>query len=483
MIKVLLINPPLTVTERYGTEMKEFGGVSEPLGLAYIAGNLEKNGFRVGIVDAPPQEVSIEDIVTHHIDEEITLVGITFLSPMFDSVRKLANRIKELHPNVKIIVGGPHPSALPEDTLKEIQSIDYVCIGEGERTIVEVAEFLSGEREIKDIKGLAYKNSNGVRINEPRPIEKNLDTLPKPSRHLLPMTKYKLTGSRTKGSVFCPTIILARGCPFDCQFCSHPFGKTFRHHSVERIIGEIEELVENYGTRQINFEADTLTIDKRFVVELCQRIIDRKLDISWTCESRMDTIDEEMLRIMKKAGCWQISYGVESGSQRLLDIIHKGITKEKVIETFKITKKIGISIRGFFMLGLPTETVEESYQTIKFAKKLNPLWAQFTVTIPYPGTPMFAQLDKEGSIRHYDWSNYNTWGGWADKMLPYVPEGRTENELKNLQKKAMRMYYMRPGAFFNQLKTISSYDDIKKLAKGFIILVKTKMEANRELKG
>lgn len=153
------------------------------------------------------------------------------------------------------------------------------------------------------------------------------------------------------------------------------------------MIEELKELKRDYNVDQVNFEADTLTLNKRFIRELCEGIVQRGLDIRWTCESRVDTVDEYMLKVMKDAGCWQISYGVESGSQRLLDLIHKGTKKEKAMETFALTKKLGI--RGFFMLGLPTETAEESMETIQFAKELDPLWAQFTITVPYPGTPMF----------------------------------------------------------------------------------------------
>lgn len=272
---------------------------------------------------------------------------------------------------------------------------------------------------------------------------------------------------------------MARGCPFDCQYCSHPFGRTFRHHSVDRVIEELRELKQDYNVNQVNFEADTLTINKRFIKELCEGIVQHGLDIRWTCESRVDTVTESMLKYMKNAGCWQISYGVETGSQRLLDLIHKDTTKTKVMETFALTKKLGITIRGFFMLGLPTETAEESMETIQFAKELDPLWAQFTITVPYPGTPIFKQLDSEGKIMHYRWSHYNTWGGWANRQLPFVPEGRTEEELKSLQKKAMRMYYLAPKVLVKSIKSISSISDIMKYINGFIVLVKTAVEKNR----
>jgi anaerobic magnesium-protoporphyrin IX monomethyl ester cyclase len=480
MLKTLLINPPYSLEERYGGSLKSFGAMTEPMGLAYLSGSLESNQLPVEILDAPAMGFQIDEVADKVNHGSFHLVGITFLTPMFDVIRDLTHRIKESCHRVKIIVGGPHPTALPERTLNELPDIDFVCVGEGEKTIVDVIKYLDGENRIEKINGLVYRKGKEIVKNPPRKFESDLDSIPKPTRHLLPMEKYQLTASRTKGSTHCPTIIVARGCPFDCQYCSHPFGRTFRHHSVDRVIEELRELKQDYNVNQVNLEADTLTINKRFIKELCEGIVQSGLDIRWTCESRVDTVTESMLRYMKNAGCWQISYGVESGSQRLLDLIHKDTTKTKVTETFALTKKIGITIRGFFMLGLPTETAEESMETIQFAKELDPLWAQFTLTVPYPGTPMFKQLDSEGKIMHYRWSHYNTWGGWANRQLPFVSEGRTEEELKSLQKRAMRMYFLRPKVLVKSIKSISSISDIMKYIHGFIVLVKTAFEKNRE---
>jgi radical SAM superfamily enzyme YgiQ (UPF0313 family) len=475
-IKTLLINPPYTLKDRYGKSMKSFGAVTEPMGLAYLAGSLESKNFLVQILDAPASGIQMPEIVNTVKEGEFDLVGITFLTPMFDAVKRLVQSIRESCPEIKIIVGGAHPSALPKRTMEELPEVNYLCFGEGEKTILDVVEHLKGDLALQEIDGLAYRNNGQIVVNDPRAFETDLDLIPKPARHLLPMEKYNLTASRTKGSGFCPTIIVARGCPFNCQYCSHQFGRTFRHRSVDSIIEELKELTASYDAGQVNFEADTLTINKKFVMALCHKIIEEGIRIRWTCESRIDTVDEEMLDIMKKAGCWQISYGVESGSQRLLDLIQKGVTKEKVRESFRLTKKAGITIRAFYMLGLPTETKEESMETIQFAKKLDTLWAQFTVTIPYPGTPMFNQLDAEGKIRHYDWTDYNTWGGWAGKKPPYVPEGRTEEEIRGLQKKAIRLFYMRPKVFLRFMMSISSPSDILKYLNGFLVLLKSAVE-------
>jgi radical SAM superfamily enzyme YgiQ (UPF0313 family) len=433
--------------------MEAFGAVTEPMGLAYLAGSLESRNFSVQILDAPASGSQISDIIAAIKEGNFDLIGITFLTPMFYAVRTLVQRIRESSPGIKIIVGGAHPSALPKRTMEELPEIDYLCFGEGEKTIIDVVKHLNGDLSLSKIEGLAYRDNAQVCVNTPRSFETDLDLIPKPARHLLPMEKYSLTASRTKGSGFCPTIIVARGCPFNCQYCSHQFGRTFRHRSAESIIEELKEIKTNYDVDQVNFEADTLTINKTFIKELCERIIQEKIDIRWTCESRIDTVDE-----------------------RLLELIQKGVTKEKVRESFRLTKKAGITIRAFYMLGLPTETEAESMETIKFAKELDTLWAQFTVTIPYPGTPMFDQLDADGKIRHHDWTDYNTWGGWAGKKLPYVPEGRTEEEIKSLQKKAIRLFYMRPKVFLRFMMSISSPSDILKYINGFMVLLKSVVE-------
>ncbi|MBF0413800.1 MAG: radical SAM protein, partial [Desulfamplus sp.] len=240
---------------------------------------------------------------------------------------------------------------------------------------------------------------------------------------------------------------------------------------------EIDILIKTYNISQLNIEADTLTANKKFLKELCHNLIEKGINrkISWTCESRVDTVNEEILMLMKQAGCWQISYGVETGNQRLLDMINKSVSLEQVEDVFRLTKKIGISIRGFFMLGLPTETPAESLQTIRFAKKLDPLWAQFTLTIPYPGTKMFNDLDQKGLIKNYDWNDYNTWSGWKGQTtLPYVSQGRTVEELVKLQKMALRQFYLRPSVVLRFILNIKSLNDLMKYFQGFIVLVKSK---------
>ncbi|MBW2634762.1 MAG: cobalamin-dependent protein [Deltaproteobacteria bacterium] len=475
---VVLINPPLSLADRYGKDMQKFGAVSEPLGLAYIAAYLETVDVPVRIIDAPALKLGIDDVIEDLSRQVDAVVGITLLTPAFKVVADLCSAIKQSFPDRVIVLGGAHPTALPERTLQEIPAVDIVCIGEGEVSMSEiVSDSLRKDRRLNVINGICYRDEQEIIMTEMRTAVRDLDLIPPPARHLLPMEKYHLTASRVSGAGFCPTIIVARGCPFSCTYCSRTFGKTFRAHSIDRIISEIKSLIADYGVKQINVEADTLTVKNKFITELCNALIEQKISekVKWTCESRVDTVNENLLRLMKQAGCWQISYGVETGTQRLLDMINKSVSLQQIEDIFALTKRIGISIRGFFMLGLPSETREDSLATIAFAKKLDPLWAQFTVTVPYPGTKMFDDLDSSGKIRNYDWSTYNTWSGWKERQaLPFVAEGRTMEELVKLQKQALRQFYVRPKVIFRFLKNMRSIYDLQKYLVGFYVLAKSK---------
>lgn len=474
---VVLVSPPITLEDRYGKDMKNFGAVTEPLGLAYLAACLEEENIPVKMIDAPAENLNTAGVV-QKIDDAVSLVGISVLTPSFGVVRHLCNAIKSKFPAKKIILGGPHCTALPERTLSEIQTADFVCFGEGEFTLKALA--MHRETDPLDaIAGLCYRDQHGKIVrNAPRAYVGDIDRIPMPARHLLPMKRYHLTASRVEGDSYCPTVIVARGCPFKCTYCSHSFGRKIRYHSVDRIINEIQFLMDEYQITRVNLEADTLTASKSFVSRLCDRLVRSGISktVKWTCESRVDTVTEKMLRQMKNAGCWQISYGIETGCQRLLNSINKSISLKQVEETVRLTHETGIKVRGFFMLGLPTETKSESLETIDFAIKLNPQWAQFTITIPYPGTPMFDALDQQGKIRHYNWPEYNTWSGWKKStQLPYVGDGRELEELLALQKTALRKFYFRPAVFFRFLLSIRSFSEFRKYAMGFFVLVKSRL--------
>jgi len=447
-VRVLLINPSLSREQRYGKDLAQFGPCSEPLGLAYVAGALEQAGHEVRIWDG-----QIEGMWPWQWNAD--LIGITMNTPSFNAVKKMCKILKYDFPHIPIVLGGPHPTVMPHKTLKDIPEADMIVVGEGE------------EAEIFDLLPASICHAFPI---------KNLDSLPLPARHLLPMKQYQITASRNKGH-HAYTVIVARGCPFECAFCCRLHGRNVRFHSVDRVIQEIELLVRDYNAKEINLEADTITVNRKWMHSLCDGIIHAGLNkrVSWTCESRVDTVDEEMLRSMKAAGCWQVSYGVESGSQRLLDFIKKGITLEQVRETFAVTKRVGINIRAFFMLGIPTETREESDVTIRFARQLQANWSQFTLCTPFPGTALYEwALENEPKRLSKSWGDFKTHGGWSQGNLAYIPKGRNQEEMKSLQKQAYRRIYLRPGRVWSYLAKVRSLRQLWQGFKGAWVVLKTR---------
>lgn len=453
-MRIVLINPPYLAEERYGKDLAKLGPTSEPLGLAYLAAVLEQDGHEVFIWDAmvTPAIPRITSAISN-----ADLIGVSILTPAYDAAKKIIRFVHSIS-DAPIVVGGAHVTALPQETLKDILEVDYVVKGEGEESILEVLEAptMFGE-------GRIFTNMNIL----------NLDNLPFPARHLLPMDKYKLTASRTqRGHSY--TISVARGCPFHCTYCSRINGRKVRFRNMESILTELHYLIGKYDAKEINFEADTFTLKKSFVMNLCTEIIKSGYHkwISWTCESRVDTMDADMLKLMRAAGCWQISYGIESGNQRLLDFMKKGTNLAQIRKTIHLTEAAGIGTRAFFMLGIPTETQYESQQTIDFAKELNAEWTQFTLTVPFPGTEMYEWVQEHEPDRlSPNWSDYQTHAGWKGGPLAYVPQGRTTEEMCKLQRQAYRAVYLRPRSLRRHIKNIR-WSTLPKYARGALALLK-----------
>lgn len=479
-MNILLISPCLSTSDRYGSALGKVGPTTEPLGLAYIAAYLREKRHgkdHIEILDMAALNYGEVDLIRKLKEKEWNITGIMVLTPMYIRAKETALIIRRTSPNSKIVFGGPHLTIFPEQTLQEISEIDIGVVGEGEITFFELVDALDNKKDIAKINGVVYRAKKKVTKTSPRELTRDIDNLPIPARDLLPMKAYKPAPTYYKRL---PSYIMltSRGCPFNCAYCSKVFGTHYRFHSIDRIISEMEELIYRYGAKEIIFRDDTFTINKDHVKALCDKIMERKLHkkIKWTCMTRVNLVDYELLKLMKTAGCWSIHYGVESGSQRLLDLIQKGITIGQVKQTFRWTRISGIETKAFFMLGLPTETREESLKTIQFTKELDPDWIQVTITVPYPGTKLYDITKNDKTLRSFKWENYQTWAGWSDKELVYYPEGREPNDLKDLQTRAMREFYLRPKFIIRQLMSLRSLDNIKIYSQGALALVKSKIK-------
>ena len=289
-----------------------------PLGLAMIAAVLMENGYEVKILDLPALGLFENSLPTIIHQEKPDVVGITAMTSTISSAVSTAKKVKETNSNIAVVLGGAHATILPEETLKNAPEVDIIVRGEGEQTTLELVKVLEeNPSSINQVLGVTYREGARIKSNPSRPLILDLDALPFPAFHLLPMGKYRLHPPFGRRSPVMP-IITSRGCPYRCIFCSKSvFGRKYRSNSPDYMINEIQLLVEKFGVKEIKFYDDAFTLDKKRVVSFCTQLKERGIGIPWTCETRVNLVDEELLRIMNNSGCYMIEYGVESGNQEV----------------------------------------------------------------------------------------------------------------------------------------------------------------------
>jgi anaerobic magnesium-protoporphyrin IX monomethyl ester cyclase len=375
-----------------------------PLGLAYVAASLEKNGFQVDIFDNYLFERPIEEVKSEVKKRSPEIVGITCSSLTYSRCIETAKAVKELYPSCKVVVGGPHPSYMPQ-TMLDYTEIDYVVIGEGERAMAQLAASITkGEKEtaIAKIPGLACRISGEIVKTAPEFIS-DLDQVPFPARHLLPMKIYVRALSYLSVKPV-DTMSVLRGCPYKCAYCETKelWGASCRAFSPQRVVDEIMHMTENYGTKGIYFVGDNFTINKKRTFELCQQIKKSTIDIKWCCETRSDLISKELLVEMRSAGCQTIFFGVESGSPAIQQKLDKNIDLQEVEHAFELCRHVGIQTATSFMLGIPGETVSDMNASFKFAKRLNADWCQFNIYVACPGSRLYDEVISQGLYDQMD---------------------------------------------------------------------------------
>ncbi|MDP7506509.1 MAG: radical SAM protein [Candidatus Woesearchaeota archaeon] len=450
--KLLLINPPWRLKEIYGKRVVAHG-VFPPHGLISLAGYLREKGIELDLVDADPLGYSVEDIKRIIEEKKPDVVGLTVTTSTFKIAYDIAKAAKEC--NAIVVMGGVHPTTVPKEVLK-YSEIDYVIMGEGEEAFFELMQNIDDKDKVKEIKNLAYKEDEKIVINERRAYTDNLDSFPMPAWDLLPIEKYRPYAGQPSQKLPFISIFTSRGCPFDCIYCETKImcGKKARLHSAERVIEEISTLYNKFGVRNIMFFDDIFTLDRKRLMKICDYIIDNKLDLTWSCLGRVNCVDVEMLKKMKKAGCEIISYGVESGDPEVLEFYRRGTSLEQIRKAFRWTEEEGIQIRAFFMVGspLPERDIRKSIRkTVDFAKELNPESMYISILTPFPGSEMYELFAEKGFVREMDWSDFTMF----HKTIMKVP-GITQEELAEILDKAYREYYLRPKYIFKMLRKLKS---------------------------
>ncbi|NYB51600.1 MAG: cobalamin B12-binding domain-containing protein [Methanobacteriaceae archaeon] len=431
-MKVLLINPPY-----FNSKYKFIGLVAPPLGIAYIAAVLEENNIDVEIIDAAALELSWESLEDEIRKANPDLVAITALTPTISNALRTAQLAKKTCPQATVVMGGYHPTFNYQEML-EREYVDVVVMGEGEYTMLELVETLSEGGDLRKVKGIAY----GDVVTPPRPLIMDLDELPFPARHLLPMDHYKILNMKLHTA----TLISGRGCPMQCSFCASAalHGNKLRMRSSKNVVDEMEHLINDHEAGMIAFMDDTFTLKPSRVAEICDEIIKRKLDVYWGCTARADTLSDKLLHKLRESGCITLFLGVESADQQQLDRVNKQLTIEKIRNAFSLARKNHIRTIASVVLGMPGDTKDSIERTIKFARDLNPSYAVFSLATPYPGTRFYQQAVQGNLIKVKDWSKYTL----LSPVLETVD--CSMDELKKMQKTAFRRFYLRPAYLLKQ---------------------------------
>lgn len=466
---VTFVVPPWSLDEQYGLKLSKVGSIEEPLGLAYIAAVLEEAGHKVRIMDCIAEKID-QNTFRKEIEKSGTdFVGITALTPMISKTYDAVRIINEACPDIPVSIGGPHVGAMininrHEQIFENNCHIDIAIYGEGEYTMLDIVERMKKGKSIEDVEGTIVNKDGRIILNEPRKAIEHLDELPFPARHLLPEGVYIPTPSSYK-KLPVKSMISSRGCPFQCIFCDKSvFGSKVRFRSPENVVDEMELLVDKYKANEIRFWDDNFTLKEDQVEKICNEIKNRGVDVIWSCFGRVNTVNAEMLKNMKRSGCWQIDYGVESGNNDVLRFIKKGFTKEQVVNTFRLTREAGINIRAFFILGLPTETVDTVKETIEFSKVCDPDMAVFYLPQAYPGTELFEIAIKENALRTKDWSRYLI----AADEPTYTNSNIGVEKIQELHRKAFREFYLRPKTILRFFIKMRSISDINRYIRGFL---------------
>ncbi len=467
MGKIILIKPPISMENLYG-ELSEAGSLEPPLGLAYLAANLRKNGIDVEIIDCMVEKFSMERAVSEILARKPIYVGITAVTIDIHNAAYLAKRLKEANPDLVTIIGGVHVTALPYETMRLFECLDIAVINEGEITICELIKALEQKHDISSIKGIIFRKNGELVATLPREFIKDLDLLPLPAWDLLPfLPKYYHSPAYSLDKSPSSSLITTRGCGSNCTFCFQgAFGKNVRMHQAEYVFKMIKHLYYNYGIRNIRILDDNFLLDYRRVRNICEMLIKERMDLTFSCLSRVDIINLDTLKLLKKAGCWQLIFGIESGSQKILDAVKKRITLIQIERALKLTRQAGLRSLGYFMIGFPTETEKTVQETINFSLRVPLDDFKMNILVPFPGCELYKTADQFGAFDR-DWKKMNM---YIDSC--FVPSGLTKDKMEDLRKKAFRKFYLRPRIIFGYLKNIRNPSHVLKLYIGAKSLLK-----------
>ena len=450
--KILFVHPLATIGLRIEKETKY-----PPMGIVFLAAVARENGYEVKILDANIEDNSWGNINLILADFKPDVVGISFTSLLAESASRVAELVKKTNNRIAVIAGGYHPTVMPR-LVMENKNFDFSVVGEGEQTLMELIRELFGSRNFNLVKGLVFRRGEEVVQTERRELINDLDVLPFPAYDLLPIGKYSNLASTRKPYV---TFIRSRGCPFLCTFCGvqKMFGRRYRCQSPEKTMAEIDILVKDFRVKEINFRDSDFLIDRANVEKFCQLMIKKQHNLVWTCNARVDMVNEQILSLMKRAGCRLITYGVESGNLEILNRLRKGINPDQARQAITLAKKVKIKCALDIILGGVGETQTTFRETMDFIKDTDPDYASFSYLTAFPGSDLYEEAEKRGWFLNKEKNDYSY------ELVNLNATGMTTDELSKLFNQAMREFYFRPSYVFKRLRNLN-WPELKNNFKG-----------------
>ncbi len=462
-MKVYLINPPAdrgVKQVREGRCMQRAGAwtaVWSPISLATCAAVVREEGFEVKLTDCIVEEVDVAGIAKLAAEFKPSLAVFNVATPSIESDMRTVERVKEAVPGVVTAVIGIHPTALPEHCFELAEGLDAVVRMEPEYTVRELAMRVRSGGDLASVAGTSVRAGGRVVRNPDRPLIEDLDGLPLPAWDLVDTSLYRMPFSGKRFLL----IGTARGCPFKCTFCADSayYGKKLRMRSPGSIVAEMERNIAEFGVDDFLFWSESFTLNREFAAAVAHEIMDRGVKACWVCNSRVDHVDEELLRLFKSAGCMMVGYGVESGVQRVLDRAKKGVRVEQTRNAVKATRAAGLDVAAHCVLGLPGETAATVRETIEFVKKLDPDFAQFYCAVPFPGSELYGEASAEGWIRTGDWSMFEQ--NYSVLDTPQL----AADEVMRLRRTAYREFYLRPRVILRTLARLRTWRQVVGFAR------------------
>ena len=463
-MRVMLINPPIDCVLEQGhanpvTTFLFYN--SAPLGILYIAAVLEQAGHTVACIDAAAEQLDVEKTVRRTQEFKPDVIGVGSFTVTFETTKVLGRQLRESLPGVPLVLGSYHVTLVPEQAMAH-PAFDVGALGEGEHTMLELVDHYAGNIELSEVPGICYRKEDGegLHFTTKRKKFRELDELPFPARHLLPPNIYRpVPVDEHAFPKF--AMVTSRGCPHACAFCQKS-RSGYRSHSPEYIVDEMEHLIRDFGVKDIAFVDSLFCANKKRVYKICEEMIRRGVNkkVSWTCSSRVEVVDRELLTKMKEAGCWRTRFGVESGSDGVLDFISKGITKEKIRAAITAAHEVGLRPKAFFMVGHMPDTRETILETIEFAKSLPLHDVTVQINTLLPETPQMEVWLREGP----KWGRVlnetdNEKSFWEPTFVPW---GMEKEDLIELHRKFYREFYFRPVTIARHMEQLHSWRDVLK---------------------